>query len=151
VWDTSAIVKIKEPNAAGYSPAENLLKDLALGIIPGPYLNLFPALAVFEASATVSRKLRDGHRILREFYLLHENSRIYDVDEELVRRSSELFALPGFSDLRGADLVFACVAHVEDATLVTTDAAFKKHVGYCVDVLDLAESLTEPSYRDRFR
>jgi predicted nucleic acid-binding protein len=151
VWDTSAIVKIKEPDQAGYSPAYGLLKDLSDGWIPGPYLNLFPALAVFEVSAAVSRRLREGHSILREFYLLDENSRIYNVDDTLVRRSHELFALPGFDQLRGADLVFACIAHVEGATLVTTDGAFQKLVGHSVDVLDLTESLAEPRYREHFQ
>ena len=150
VWDTSAIVNLKEPNREGYSPAGSLLKDLSDGWIRGPYLNLFPALAVFEASAAVSRRLREGYSMLREFYLINENARIYNVDDVLVRRSYELFAQPGFDHLRGADLVFACIAHVERATLVTLDEGFRKHVGQVIDVLDLTGSLSHAQYRDRF-
>lgn len=150
VWDTSAIVNIKEPNEQGYSPGHSLFKDLSDGWIPGPYLNIFPTLAVFEISAAVSRKLREGRSILREFYLLNENSVLYDLDSALIRKSHELFARSGFDQLRGADLVFACIAKLEGATLVTRDGAFEKHVGHSIDVLDLNHSLTEPRYRERF-
>ena len=37
VWDTSALVNIKEPNEQGYSPGHSLFKDLSDGIIQGPY------------------------------------------------------------------------------------------------------------------
>jgi hypothetical protein len=87
VWDTSAIINIKEPNENGYSPGHSLIKDLSDGWIPGPYLNIFPSLAVFEVSATVSRMHRDGKRILREFYLMDENSMLYDVDQSLISKS----------------------------------------------------------------
>jgi predicted nucleic acid-binding protein len=150
VWDTSAIINIKEPNQQGYSPGHSLFKDLSDGWIPGPYLNIFPTVAVFEVSAAVSRKVREGHSVLREFYLLNENSTLYDLDNALVRKSAELFARPGFDQLRGADLVFACIAHIERATLVTRDGGFAKHVGHSIDVLDLNHSLDEPRYRERF-
>lgn len=90
VWDTSAIVNIKEPNGRGYSPGHSLIKDLSDGWIPGPYLNIFPSLAVFEVSAAVSQKHRNGIAILREFYLLDENSTMYDVDESLISKSREV-------------------------------------------------------------
>jgi hypothetical protein len=151
VWDTSAIINIKEPNAQGYSPAHSLFKDLSDGCIPGPYLNIFPTLAVFEVSAAVSRKLRDGRSILREFYLLDDNSVLYDLDSALIRNCHELFARPGFDQLRGADLVFACIAHLESATLVTLDGAFEKHVSHSIDVLDLRNSLIKPRYWERFK
>ena len=115
VWDTSAIINIKEPNGYGYSPGHSLFKDLSDGCIPGPYLNIFPSLAVFEVSATVSKKLRKGHSILREFYLLDENSTSYDLDNALIQMSRDVFAAPGFDQLHGADLVFACIAYVETA------------------------------------
>ena len=150
VWDTSAIINIKEPNEQGYSPGHSLFNDLSDGWIAGPYLNFFPTLAVFEVSAAVSRKLREGQSILREFYLLDENSALYDLDTAVIRKSHELFGLLGFDQLRGADLVFACIARLESATLVTLDGAFAKHVGHSIDVLDLKHSLTEPRYREHF-
>lgn len=148
VWDTSAIINIKEPNAQGYSPAHSLHKDLNDGWIDTPYMNIFPALAIFEVAATVSRKHRDGHKMLREFYLLDENSLIYDVNADLVEKSYQLFTEQEFSQLRGADLVFACIAAVEDAWLITMDKAFKQHVGSRIHVLDLNASRDEAKYRD---
>ena len=121
VWDTSAIVNIKEPDGRGYSPGYSLIKDLSDGWIPGPYLNIFPALAVFEVDATVSRMHREGKAILREFYLMDEKAVMYSIDQSLIYKSHELFVKPGFDQLRGADLVFACIAFVEGAYLVTKD------------------------------
>jgi len=150
VWDTSAIVNIKESNGDGYSPAHSLIKDLTDGWIEGPYTNLFPSLAVFEVAATMSRMHRDGRSVLREFYLLDENSVIYPVDQTLIKKSAELLAKPGFDQLRGADLVFACIAAIENAYLVTLDKAFSKHLLGEIRVLDLNDSISAPAYRAVF-
>ena len=150
VWDTSAIVNMKELDSNGYSPGQSLFKDLADGWIPAPYLNIFPSLAVFEVSATVSRMHRGGQSILREFYLLDESSILYDVDQSLISKSHELFAKPGFDQLRGADLVFACIAAIEDAYLVTKDKAFGKYLSTELRIIDLNESVQSPNYRDMF-
>ena len=150
VWDTSAIINIKEPNENGYSPGHSLIKDLSDGWIPGPYLNIFPSLAVFEVSATVSRMHRDGKRIFREFYLMDENPMLYDVDQSLISKSYDLFAKPGFDQLRGADLVFACIASIENAYLVTLDKAFRKHLSMQLRIIDLTESMSTSNYRRVF-
>lgn len=150
VWDTSSIVNIKEPNEQGYSPGHSLFKDLADGWIDIQYLNIFPTLAVFEVSATVSKLHRKGSSMLREFYLLNEHSQLYDVDSDLVDKAHELFALDGFDKLYGADLVFACIAKVEDACLVTMDRKLALHASKHVKVIDLNESRNSPKYRDLF-
>jgi len=150
VWDTSAIIGIKVPDESGYSPAHSFIKDFSDGWLPGPYLNIFPSLAVFEVSATVSRMHREGKRILREFYLMDENAILYDVDEALIQKSYELHSRPGFDKLRGADLVFACIAAIEDAYLLTLDKAFRKHVDGAIRVIDLNDSLHSPNYRRLF-
>ena len=93
VWDTSAIINIKEPNTQGYSPGHSLIKDLSDGWIPGPYQNIFPSIAVFEVSATVSRMHRDGKPILREFYLMDENSILYNVDEALISKYRRILGI----------------------------------------------------------
>jgi predicted nucleic acid-binding protein len=149
VWDTSALVNIKEPNEQGYSPGHSLFKDLAQGIIPGPYQNIFPAIFAFEIDASVSHKHREGKRILREFYIVNENALIYPVDSELIQRSADLVVKAGFSELRGADLVFACIASLEDAYLVTMDNHFSKVSGE-VRVIDLNHSRSSPEYRQLF-
>lgn len=150
VWDTSAIVNIKEPNGRGYSPGHSLWKDLADGWIEGEYKNLLPTLAVFEVNATVSKLERKNKSILREFYLLDDNTSLYDVDVNLVKNSADLFTLDGFSNLYGADLVFACIAHVEDAYLVTMDSKLALHAKKHIKVIDLNESKDNANYRDLF-
>jgi len=147
VWDTSAIINIKELNGDGYSPAHSLIKDLSDGWIEGSYKNIFPSIAVFEVAATVSRIHRDGRRMLREFYLLDENSVIYPVDQKLIENSAQLLAKPGYDKLHGADLIFACIATIEDAYLVTLDKAFSKHLSAEIRVIDLNDSSTTPNYR----
>ena len=146
----SAIINIKEPNNQAYSPGHSLIKDLSDGWIPGPYQNIFPSIAVFEVSATVSRMHRDGKSILREFYLMDENSILYNVDEALISRSYDLFTKSGFDHLRGADLIFACIAWLEKAYLVTMDKAFSKHLGSQLQIIDLSDSLDTPKYRRLF-
>lgn len=147
VWDTSAIINLKEPNSEGYSPAYSLYKDLNDGWIRCEYLNIFPSLAAFEVSATVSRMHREGKKTLREFYLMSENSVLYDLNQDFIYKSAELFEKPGFDKLRGADLVFACIAHVENAYLVTLDKQFTKDVSEYINVLDLNDSRNEANYR----
>lgn len=149
VWDTSAILNIKEPNAQGYSPGHSLMKDLSDGWISGPYQNIFPSVAAFEVDASVSRMHREGKKILREFYIVDDCAVIYPIDQELIRRCSDLVTMDGFSKLRGADLIFACIAYLESACLVTLDGHFNG-VSHHVNVLDLNESRSTPKYRSTF-
>jgi len=148
VWDTSAIINIKDPDINGYSPAYSLMKDLSDGWISGPYQNIFPSIAIFEVSASVSRMHREGKSILREFYLMDENAVIYDVDKSLIQKSRELYTKPGFDRLRGADLIFACIAAIENAYLITLDKAFKQNISDSVAVIDLNDSKQSAKYRD---
>jgi hypothetical protein len=150
VWDTSAIINIQELNSKGYSPGQSLYKDLTSGYIPGEYQNIFPSLAVFEVAATVSRSLQDGKKMYMEYYLIDENSILYDVSQELIYQCNDLFAKPGFDKLRGADLVFACIAHAEDAYLVTLDKHFSKNVSNYINVVDLNDSRDTPNYLQYF-
>ena len=128
VWDTSTIINIKEADPQGYSAGNSLMKDLFDSWIKGPYLNIFPSIAMFEVSATISRKRREGKNILKDFYLFDENSMVYQVDEALIHKSVNLFARPGFDQIRGADLVFACIASLEAAYLVTLDKGVTRHL-----------------------
>jgi hypothetical protein len=93
---------------------------------------------------------RDGKHILREFYLMDENALLYDVDEELISKSHKLFPKPGFDQLRGADLVFACIAAIENAFLVTRDKAFGKYLSTQLRIIDLNESMDTANYRRMF-
>ena len=149
VWDTSALLNIKEPNQDGYSPASSLYKDFSDGWISGPYLNIFPAIAAFELSASISRKHREGNKMLRNFYIVGDNAIIYDIDHNLIKNCQHVFTLSGFDKLRGADLIFACIAYLEDAYLVTLDKNFSL-VSNHIKVINLNISRDEPKYRDLF-
>lgn len=65
VWDTSALLNIKEPNEQGYSPGHSFYKDFSDGWLPGPYFNIYPSIAVFEVQASISRLHREGRNMLR--------------------------------------------------------------------------------------
>jgi len=145
VWDTSAILNIKESDSNGYSPGYSLFKDLADGCIPGPYKNIFPAIAAFEVNASVSRMHRDGRNILREFYIVDENSVVYPIDQELIHQCASLVVERGFARLRGADLIFACIANLECAYLVTLDNHFSA-VADQIQVIDLNQCRESPNY-----
>ncbi|MDH5700236.1 MAG: hypothetical protein OEZ41_09780, partial [Nitrospirota bacterium] len=146
IWDTSAIIDIKKWDGDMNSRSYCLIKDLSDGFIPGPYRNIFPALAVFEVNATVSRMHRDGEKILREFYLMDENALLYDINQDFVYKSNDLFARKGFDMLRGADLVIACIAFIESGYLVTLDKGFKRHVSEDVKVIDLNDRFEDSDY-----
>ena len=150
VWDTSALINIKEGDATCYSPAHSLWKDLADGWIDGPYQNIIPAVAAFEIPATVSRIRRDGGNMLREFYIMGANETLYPIDEKFVTAADAIVALPGFNTLRGGDLIFACIAKLENAWLITLDKGFSA-VADQITVIDLNDSRTEAKYRSRFR
>ncbi len=145
VWDSSALVNIKEPNAQGYSPAHSLWKDLADGWISGPYQNIIPAIASFELSAAVSRKRREDVNMLYEFWLIGENEIIYPIDSNFLEKCSSLVQEEGFNTLRGADLIFACIAKIEVGILVTLDNHFDS-VSDRIQVLNLNDSRENAEY-----
>ena len=149
VWDTAALINIKESDDFGYSPAHSLWKDLADGWIRGPYQNIIPAISAFEINATVSRKNREGTKMLPDFRIMGENEIIYPIDQALITKSAEFYRSDGFNRLKGADLAFACIAKLEDAWLVTLDTDFA-YVAQQITVIDLNESRDRPNYRERF-
>ena len=149
VWDTSALLNIKEPDRSGYSPAGSLFKDFRDGWISGPYLNIFPAIAFFELQAAISRKHRDSAKILREYYIMGNNELIYDIDTNLIRLSADLVSKPGFDSLHGADLIFACIAYIEKAYLITLDNHFN-HVEKDIKIVNLNGSKMSAKYRQIF-
>jgi predicted nucleic acid-binding protein len=149
VWDSSAIVNIKEGNESGYSPAYSLWRDLSDEVFTEKYVNIIPSIAIFEVNATASSKNRDNQRFLREFYMLGDHEEIYPIDENLISKAYPLFAKKGFDRLRGADLIFACIAKIENACLVTLDKAFKEYLSEEIKVIDLNDSRQTAMYRDQ--
>jgi predicted nucleic acid-binding protein len=147
VWDTSALLNIKEFDDRGYSPSASLFKDLQSDPPPGRLRNIFPAHGYFELQASVSRKLRDGKKILREFWILGDTEELYPIDEQLIRDCAPRCSEAGFSDLRGGDLLVALIAARENAILVTLDRDFQA-VASLIEVWDLNDSREEPRYRE---
>ena len=103
-----------------YSFFSNLTDgDAALWVVPG--------LIVFEFQATQSRryrKLRPGQPVFRNSPLHYENTELYHVTKKFLAKVYDLGLYDKFSTLRGADLLYACIARVENIPLVTHDSDF---------------------------
>ena len=103
-----------------YSFFQNLHQDdKATWVVPG--------LIIFEFQATQSkryRKLRPGQPVFRRSPLTYENTELYDVNKKFLAKVYKLDLYSKFSTLRGADLLYACIARVENIPLVTHDSDF---------------------------
>jgi predicted nucleic acid-binding protein len=80
-------------------------------------------LAYFEFQAAQSRS---GHTY-REMYV--SNLEVFELTLEFARRCAQQQVFNKFLKLRGADLVYACIAKVEGIPLVTFDKAFDFYRG----------------------
>lgn len=89
---------------------------------------IVPTLAYFEFQATQSRLRRNGSSAIREVYL--GNHQPYEVTLDLTRRANERDLFNIFDRLTGADLVFACIAAIENVPLVTADKGFLTVMGH---------------------
>ena len=86
-----------------------------------------PGLIVFEFEATQSRRYREKGRdaVYRHAPLYDRNTELCQVTREFLQRVGELNLYDVFARLRGADLLYACIAKIEGIPLVTHDLAFK--------------------------
>lgn len=80
---------------------------------------VIPTLAYFEFQAAQSRMRREGRTAIRKLYI--PNVKTYEMTQATIRRASELELPDKLSALRGADLVYACIAAIEGLPLVTND------------------------------
>lgn len=124
VWDASALVAMINVSDAHHQAAY----DLWLG--HRNVLSVFPALAWFEYQATANRLESEGVRVTRLIYIVDGRTRILPIDDSFVKRCSERKLAERFKSLRGADLVYACAAALERATLVTFDQKLKSAFGW---------------------
>ena len=83
---------------------------------------ILPTIAYFEFHATQSRLKREGKKAIREVYL--GNAKLYELNQPFIQRCSEMDLFNKFHTLRGADLVYGCIAAVEGVPLVTSDRGF---------------------------
>ena len=88
---------------------------------------LVPAIAYFEYQATQSRLRREGKKAYRPLYI--PNRQTVELSDNFIQETAKLDLVNVFADLRGADLVYACVARIYDAPLVTCDKHFERYRG----------------------
>ena len=122
--DASVLASIVNSNDAEHFSCYSFFRNLndddkALWIVPG--------LIIFEFQATQSKryqKLRPGQPVFRNSPLTYENTELYDVNKNFLAKVYKLHLYNKFSRLRGADLLYACIARVENIPLVTHDSDF---------------------------
>lgn len=98
--------------------------DKALWVVPG--------LIFFEFQAAQSRRYRErrsGKPVYRNAPLFYTNTELYHVTKKFLIKVSELELYDKFSHLKGADLLYACIARVEGIPLVTHDGGFDRYKG----------------------
>ncbi len=84
---------------------------------------VIPTIAYFEFQAAQSRIRREGRKAIRELYI--PNAETYEITQATLRRAAELQLPDKLNALRGADLVYACIAAMERLPLVTNDRGFQ--------------------------
>jgi len=86
---------------------------------------LIPAIAYFEYQATQSRLEHDGKGAYRSIYI--PNSKILPIGHAIIRESAKRDLANVFTGLRGADLIYACIAIIKNIPLVTLDSDFAQY------------------------
>ena len=108
---------------ACYSFFRNLHdEDAATWVVPG--------LIFFEFQATQSRRYKERRpdtSVFRDAPLFMTNTELHHVTGEFLARVWQLGLYDRFSSLKGADLLYACIAFVEDIPLVTHDSDFDRY------------------------
>ncbi len=122
VWDNSALVALinsDEPHHC-YSFMKNHQSDI----------HIFPTIAWMEFQAAQSAKQRRTEKkVYRELWLLDEKNIVYEITQNFIEKVHKNELHLKFDRLRGMDLIYASVAWLEKAPLVTLDSDFKKIQG----------------------
>jgi predicted nucleic acid-binding protein len=92
---------------------------------------VIPTLAYFEFQAAQSRSGR------RYRYVYINALEVFELTLDFTRRCREKQLFERFLKLRGADLVYACIAKVEGIALVTFDQDFDDYAGD-IEIIRLA-------------
>lgn len=77
---------------------------------------IVPTIAYFEYQAAQSRLRREGKRAYRDLYI--PNVEVLEISTDLMRKTAELDLANIFDNLRGADLIYACIAKTEGIPIV---------------------------------
>ena len=89
----------------------------------------FPILSFFELHASQARRIKEktfqglpgNHRL--------KNTKFIDVDRKFFNNCQDKKIFEKFKKLKGADLVYACMAYIGKFTLVTCDSDFDVYQG----------------------
>ncbi len=96
--------------------------DAAVWVVPG--------LIFFEMQAMRARRHRDkvdGLPVYANLPLYIENTELFEVTPSFLKTVWEQDLYRKFGTLKGADLLYACIAHTENIPLVTQDHDFDRH------------------------
>jgi predicted nucleic acid-binding protein len=140
VWDTSALLAMHHSLDPHHLACYQFMREHEEDT------HIFPTLAWFEVQATLSRIEGGGRQVSRELYLMNGRNYSVDLDYGFMRQCLDGELHLRFRKLRGADLVFACAAVLERATLVTCDKAFIGLEG--LDVIAPPDPVASLTYRD---
>ena len=84
-----------------------------------------PTIAYFEYQDSQSRLKREGKKAYRELYI--PNLEIVEISNDLIQKTVDMDLITRFESLRGADLIYACIAKINEMPLVTCDQHFDKY------------------------
>ena len=140
VLDTSVLASIVNSDDTEHFSCYSFFRNLhdadaATWVVPG--------LIFFEFNATQSRryrKKRPGLPVFRNAPLFITNTELYEVTEAFLVKTWELRLYDLFSQLRGADLLYACIAKVESIPLVTHDGGFDQYCNEIQLIIAIAKS-----------
>ncbi len=93
----------------------------------GKVLWIIPDLVFFEFQAAQSRCYKGKDEPYRWLGLHRGNSRRIRLTNKLLEKIWDMRLYDTFSSLKGADLLFACIAKAESLPLVTLDSHFEKY------------------------
>ena len=126
--DTSVLTSIVNSDDSLHQPCYQFFRehhddDTAIWVVPG--------LIVFDFQATQSRRYREFHpdrkTVFRDAPLYEDRCELYDLSKEFLWKVGDLRLYDRFGNLKGPDLVYACIAKVEGIPLVTHDNQFNQY------------------------
>jgi len=127
--DASVLVGIVNSDDPLHQPCYSFFRNLydedaAVWVVPG--------IIFFEFQATQSRRARERGQtgsIYRHAPLFENNTELYEISPDFLGRVWDAELYTRFDRLRGADLLYACIAFLEGIPLVTHDSDFDPYSG----------------------
>jgi predicted nucleic acid-binding protein len=137
VWDASALIALVTIGDRFHQAAYLLWEENRDAV------SIFPAIAWFELQAAQNfraARRAEGRSIQvgsRNLYILDDKNRVLPIDTDFVQRCNSARLYERFAHLKGCDLIYACAAALEGATVVTFDRKIRQCDGLSVLPLTL--------------